>query len=322
MRFAKLCGFTMVFWAMAGMSAALPQTYPSKTIEFAVHTGPGGGMDLIARIVADIINREKMTPYPVVVVNKVGGSGAVATNYVAERKDDHILFPIPSTTFAGVFLKAKVHAARKDFIPLAMLGEDVQVFAVQEKSPYKTLKDLVAAAKEKPKKLVAGFGSVGGTGHLIGFMFAQKAGIELTYLSHKSGGDAVISLLGGRVDLCPENPSEIIQHVRAKKLRLLAIGSPERHPALPGVPTLKEQGFDVDMSSGRGFVAFKGIPPSAVNYWGTIFKKAYENETYQNYLKENMMRMIFLSGADFGKVLEKKHEQLLVVLKDLGLMRK
>jgi len=314
--------FAMVFGATISMSGALAQNYPSKTVEFAVHTGPGGGMDLIARIVADIISREKMVPYPVVVANKVGGGGAVATNYVAERKDDHILFPIPSTTFVGVFLKAKVQATRQDFVPLAMLGEDVQVFAVQEKSPYKTLKDFVASAKEKPKKVISAFGSVGGTGHLIAFMFAQKAGIELTYLSHKSGNDAVISLLGGRGDLCTENPSEMIQHVRAKKLRLIAIGSAERHPALPDVPTLKEQGFDVDMASGRGFVAFKGISPKAVNYWGAIFKKVYENEAYQNYLKENMMRLIFLSGPEFGKVLEKKHAQLLVVLKDLNLLRK
>jgi putative tricarboxylic transport membrane protein len=304
------------------MSSASAQTYPSKTIEFVVHTSAGGGSDLFARLVADIINREKMIPQPVVVVNKSGGAGAVAVNYVAERKDSHIIFTAPSATFVGVFLKAKVQATRPDCVPLAMLGQDVQVFAVQASSPYRSIKDLVAAAKQKPKKVTVGFGTIGATGHLIAFVFAQKAGIEFNYLSHKSGGDAVISLLGGRVDLCTENPSEMIQHVRAKKLRLIAIGSAERHPALPDVPTLKESGYFADISTARGFTAFKGIPDEAVNYWVSVLKKVYGNETYQKYLKENMMGSIFLSGGEYAKFLDAKHQVLYPAFKDLGLLRK
>ncbi len=322
MRFSKLGAFTMIFLAMGSMNAALAQTYPSKPVEFVVHTPPGGGSDLFARLVGDIINRGKMVPHPVVVVNKSGGAGAVAVNYVAERNDSHIIWAAPSGTFLGVFLKAKVQATRQDFIPLAMLGQDVQVFAVQEKSPYKTLKDLVAAAKKKPKMVTVGFGTIGAAGHLVAFMFAQKAGIELNYLSHKSGGDAVISLLGGRVDLCTENPSEMIQHVRAKKLRLIAIVSEGRHPALPDVPAIKEGEYGGVYTVDRGFVAFKGIPDEAVKYWVSVFKKVYDNQTYQNYLKDNMMQSIFLSGGEYAKSLDARNQMLYPLWKALNLLRK
>lgn len=298
------------------------QSYPTKPIEFVVHTAPGGGSDLFARLIADIINKGKLTTQPVVVLNKAGGGGAVALNYVAEKNDPHTVFVVPTTTHVTAFMRAKIQANREDYKPVAMLGGDVNIFAVREESQYKTVKDLVSAAKEKPKKVTVGFGSIGATGHMVSYLFARNAGIEFNYLSHKSGGDAVVSLLGGRIDMVPENPSEMIQHVQAKKIRIIGIASASRHPALADVPTLKESGYPTVLELGRGFVAFKGITDDQVKYLVSALKKVYEKDQFQNYLKENMMRAIFLEGREFGKYLDEKYDMLFPVIKELGLLHK
>ena len=305
--------------AVVGPSQA--QSYPTKPIEFVVHTGPGGGSDLFARLIAETINRGKMTSQPVVVVNKDGGGGAVALNYVAERKDPHTIFVVPTTTFATAFMRAKIQAAREDYKAIAMLGGDINVVAVREDAPYKTVKDLAAAAKDKPKQLVVGFGSVGATGHMVAHLFARGAGIQFNYLAHKSGGDAVVSLLGNRVQLVTENPGEMIQHVQAKKIRIIAIANETRHPDLPDVPTIKES-YPVALELGRGFMAFKGISEAQINYLSSALKKVFGVESFQSYLKQNMMRSVFLDGKEFDKYLDDKYKVLYPVIEELGLLRK
>lgn len=299
------------------------QSYPTKPIEFVVHTAPGGGSDLFARLIADTINRGKMTSQPVVVVNKDGGGGAVALNYVAERKDPHTVFVAPTTTFVTAFMRAKIQAQRGDYKPVAMLGGDINVFAVRDDSPYKSVKDLAEIAKQKPKQVVVGFGSVGATGHMVSHLFARAAGIQFNYLSHRSGGDAVVSLLGGRVDMVPENPGEMIQHVRAKKIRIIAVASETRHAALPDVPSIKEAGYPgAALELGRGFVGFKTMPDESVQYLTAVLKKVFEMESYQAYLKQNMMRSVFLESKEFDKYLDNKYKLLHPVIEELGLLRK
>ena len=298
------------------------QSYPTKPIEFVVHTAPGGGSDLFARMISDTINRGKMTSQPVVVVNKDGGGGAVALNYVAERKDPHTIFVVPTTTFVTAFMRAKIQAPREDYKAIAMLGGDINIIAVREDSPYKTVKDLVDIAKQKPKQVVVGFGSVGATGHMVAHLLAQAAGIQFNYLSHRSGGDAVVSLLGGRVDMVPENPGEMIQHVQAKKVRIIAVASETRHPALPDVPTIKESGYPAALELGRGFMGYKVMSDESVNYLSSVLKKVFEMESYQNYLKQNMMRSVFLESKEFDKYMDVKYKVLYPVIEELGLLRK
>jgi putative tricarboxylic transport membrane protein len=321
MKQIAICAAILVS-VVVGAAVSQAQSYPTKPIEFVVHTAPGGGSDLFARLIADSINKGKLTSQPVVVVNKAGGGGAVALNYVAERKDPHTIFVVPTTTFVTAFMRAKIQAQREDYRAIAMAGVDINVFAVREESAYKTAKDLAAAAKAIPKGVVVGFGSVGATGHMVAHLFARSAGIQFNYLSHKSGGDAVVALLGGRLDMVPENPGEMLQHVKAKKVRIIAVASDARHPDLPGVPTLKESGYPAVLELGRGFMGFKNMSNEAVNYLGTALKKVFDMPSYQGYLKENMMRSVFLLDKEFGAFLDEKHKALYPVIEELGLLRK
>jgi putative tricarboxylic transport membrane protein len=321
MKQIAICAAILMFVA-AGVVPSYAQSYPTKPIEFVVHTAPGGGSDLFARLIADTINRGKLTSQPVVVVNKDGGGGAVALNYVAERKDPHTIFVVPTTTFVTAFMRAKIQAPREDYKPIAMAGGDLNVFAVREESAYKTPNDLAAAAKAKPKGVVVGFGSVGATGHMVAHLFARAAGIQFNYLSHRSGGDAVVALLGGRLDMVPENPGEMMQHVKAKKVRIIAVASESRHLALPDVPTLKESGYPAVLELGRGFVGHKTMSDEAANYMTAALKKVFDMESYQGYLKQNMMRSVFLDGKAFGGFMEEKYKALRPVIEELGLLRK
>lgn len=295
--------------------------YPSKPVEMVVHTAAGGASDIIARMIIDVISREKLCPQPITVVNKVGGGGAVAVNYVAERKDPHILNFISTTNYLGSFMKAQIHATPQDFVPIAMFYEDLNVYAVGSTTPYKDLKDLIADAKKEPKKVIFGFGAVGGSGHILGFMLAKAAGVEFNYLPHKSGSEAIISALAGRISLISENPSELMSQVSAGKLRMVGLPTPERHPALPDVPTLKELGYDVVFGTARGIVAFKGIPDEAVSYWAAIFKKVSENARFKSFIKENMAREEFLAEAKFGAYLDRHHKLMEPIVAQMGLKK-
>jgi putative tricarboxylic transport membrane protein len=300
----------------------IAQSYPTQPVEFVVHAAPGSGSDFFARLVSDIINKNKWMPKPTVIVNKVGGGSAIALNYVAERNDPHTLLVTASTTQITAFMKAKIQAGIKDYTYLALMGEDVNTIAVREESPFKTVKDLIKEAKKKPKGITVGFGSVGATGHLIPFALSKMAGVEFNYLPHKSGGDAVVSLLGGRVDFVTENPDEMLPHVRAKKVRIIAFATEERVKQLPEIPTLKELGYPVVLAPARGFQGPKNTPPEVAKYLISVFKKVYDSPPFQDYLKENMMRPIFITGEEFTKYVDDYYQKLYPLIRDLGLLHK
>jgi putative tricarboxylic transport membrane protein len=114
----------------------------------------------------------------------------------------------------------------------------------------------------------------------------------------------------------------MIQHVQAKKIRIIAVASETRHPALPDVPTIKESGYPVALELGRGFMGYKVMSDESVNYLSVVLKKVFETESYQNYLKQNMMRSVFLESKEFDKYMDVKYKVLYPVIEELGLLRK
>jgi putative tricarboxylic transport membrane protein len=221
----------------------------------------------------------------------------------------------------SAFMKAKIQGEFEDYVPVAMFMDESNVYAINAEAPYKDLKGLVAYAKKNPKKITAGFGSIGGTGHLLAYMLAKQAGVEFNYLAHKSGGEAVIGLLAGRIQLVPENPSEMLQHVKAGKLKIIGDPSEKRHPDMPDVPTLRELGYDVVFGSARGVVAFK--PSDEVrSYWAGVFKKVFENEKFQNFMKENMMAPNYKTGPELVRFFNDKYKLVRPIAEEMGLVTK
>ncbi len=300
-----------------------PQSFPTKPIELVVHTNPGGGADLFGRYVADIINREKLLPQPMAVVNKAGGAHAVAANYAASRRGDpHVVLTIAHSSFLVVPAVSGLDVGLDKFVPIVLYGLDSHSVTVRADSPHKNLKDLIAAAKRAPKSVLVGVGSMGGTAHMLGHLLEKQTGVQFNYIGLKGGGEAILGVLGGHYNVCFENVSEIMDHVKANKLRVLAIGSEKRLPFLPDVPTVKEEGIPLTAGLGRGFVAPAGIPKEAHGKLIEVFEKAHRTAAWKDYANRNVFEDVFLKGEQFGEWLKKEQPQLVQFARDAGLVKK
>lgn len=201
---------------------------PDRPIEFIVQAAAGGGSDIFARTMGKIMTDEKIVTVPVNVVNKPGGSGAVADLYVRGKHGDPHVIATATGSYLTTPIQGHSPVSYRDFTNVAVLCVEDYVAVVRADSPYKTLKNLVAAARKKPNGIRIGGSSVGSSDSIIENRLEKAAGIQLNYIVFQSGGEVNAALLGGSVDLAGPNPSEAAQLIAAGRLRAIAMFSPER----------------------------------------------------------------------------------------------
>ena len=298
------------------------QSYPSKPIELVSPTGAGGGSDLVARTVAEIIGKEKLLPQPLVIQNRPGGGGAVGQVHVAAKRADPYIVLVAGTSLLTVPVRTGLDAGLDKFQPLGMIGVDLNSVAVREDSPYKTVKDLVAAARANPKSINIGITFPGGTAHSLMYRLEQLTGAKFNTVSFKSGTDAVAAVLGGHVHATAENLGEIMPHVEGKKLRLLAIPAMKRMPQVPNVPTLKELGYDIHSGAFRGFVAPAGIPKDAVTVLETAFARVHKSAQWREYMTRNLYEDVYMNADEFTRYLSSQQAEFNRFLTEMGLALK
>ena len=298
--------------AMGCVGIAQAEWTPTKPVEFIVHTGPGGGSDLLARAVAQMMEKEKLVPVRMQVLNKPGGNGAVAAAAVSEKKDDpHTLGFITSVWIAGPLTSSEAKITVHDLKPIAQLLLDPAVFAVRADSPYKTLKDFIEAAKKSPGSLKQSGGSVTSRDNIIRQTLQHSTGAKWAFVSFQGGGERLAALLGGHVDIMVIEPQEAGEQVRAGKLRVLAQLADHRLPAYPDAPTLKEAGFDVTPTPQiRAVVAPPEMPADAAAYWEGRFVKLRETPSWKKYVQDNQLEDAFLPGAELKRSMAEIERQL------------
>lgn len=294
--------------AAAILAAALPaaaQFTPTKPVDLIVHTGPGGGSDLLARAMATMIEKEKLVPVRINVMNKPGGNGAVAAAALAERKDDpHTLGLVTSVWIAGPLTSSEAKITVHDLKPIAQLMLEPAVFAVRADSPYKSLKEFVDAAKAKPGSLKQSGGSVTSRDNIIRLSLQHATGAKWQFVSFQGGGERLAALLGGHVDIMVIEPQEAGEQVRAGKLRVLAQLSEKRLPNYADVPTLREAGFDVKSTPQiRAVVAPPQQSEAASKYWEGVFAKLHATETWKKYIRDNQLEESFKPGPELKKTI-------------------
>jgi putative tricarboxylic transport membrane protein len=311
----------MVLAAAFALAAGQAGAYqPARTVEVVVHTGPGGGSDLLARAVATMIEKEKLLPVRMQVVNKTGGGGAVAAAYLAEKKGDQNTIGF----FTGVWLtnpltteKAKV--TLRDLTPIARLVLEPALIAVKADSPYKTLKDFIEAAKQKPGELKQSGGSITSRDNVVRQLLQKETGARWAFISFPGGGERLAALLGGHVQMMVIEPEEAGEHIRAGTLRVLAQVNDTRLPAFPNVPTVKEAGFDVPVvPQVRGVVAPPGIPAENVAYWEDVFRKLTRTASWKQFLEKNQFEDGYQNAAELGKFYDQFTDQMRGILKEAG----
>jgi putative tricarboxylic transport membrane protein len=312
----------VLFLLAAGSYPCAAQTFPSKPIELISPTGAGGGSDLVARMVADIVAKEKLLPQPMVVVNKPGGGGAIGVTYAAGKRGDPYTIVLAATTLVTVPLRTGLDVGLDKFQPLAAIGLDLNSLAVREDSPYRTVKDLVAAARANPKSINIAITFPGGSAHGLMYRLEKLAGVKFNTVSFKSGTDAVTAVLGGHVHATAENLGEVMPHVETKKLRLLGVPAGKRPAGLPDVPTLKEQGFDVQAGGLRGFAAPAGIPRDAVKVLENVFAKVHKSVAWRDYMARNMYEDVYMNAEELGRYLAAQKVELTQFMTEMGLVLK
>jgi putative tricarboxylic transport membrane protein len=293
--------------ALAGFSGlAQAQWKPTKTVDVIVHTAPGGGNDLLARAVSQMLEKEKLLPVRMQVINKPGGNGAVAAAAIAEKKGDpHTLGFITSVWIANPLTTSEAKVTLHDLTPVARLLLEPAVFAVRADSPYKTLKDFIDAAKAKPGELKQSGGSVTSRDNIIRQTLQQHTGATWAFVSFQGGGERLAALLGGHVDMMVIEPQEAGEHVRAGKLRVLAQIAEKPLPAYPNVPTLKQAGFDVVATPQiRAVMAPPGTPKEVLAYYEDLFAKLRQTASWKKYVEDYQLEDAYTNGADLGKSIE------------------
>jgi putative tricarboxylic transport membrane protein len=293
---------------------------PAKPVEFVTHTGPGGGGDVIARAISTAMEKEKLMPVRLQVVNKTGGGGATAMAYLMEKKGDtHTIAVYTGLWFTNPLMREEARVTMKDLTPLVGLVREPAMLVVKSDSPYKTLKDFIDAAKQQPGQLKQSAGSLGARDWVVRQLLMKNTGANWAYISFPGGGERIAALLGGHVNIMLIEPQEAGEHIRAGNMRVLAAVSEKRLAPFPNVPTIKEAGFDVpNVPQVRGIVAPPGIPADAVAYWEELFGRFVKSPSWRKYLEDNLFEDGFQRSAELAKFVDQYPETVRAILKEGG----
>lgn len=290
-------------------------SFPEGPVNLVVNYGAGGNTDVASRNLAK--GMEPFLKQPIVVVNKPGAMGTLGPAYLTNQKNDGYTFGV--VTYSTVAIAPhlmKVPYTIDDFEFIAGFGRFRYGVAVQADSPYKNMQDLVNAAKKGDGLF---FGAPSAPNNLAMFELAKITGAKLEQTLYKSGAETVTALLSGQVDVIVQNPSDIIPHVKAGKLRLLASASPIRWPEFPDVPTIKEQGFPVAIDSWLGVAAPKGTQQEKVKALEAAVLAAMDDPSVQENSKAIGVDPVGLTGAEYKKALADGYRIMGKAIKDANL---
>ena len=300
-----------------GMSWAQAPSYPNKSIRMIIPSTPGGGTDFIGRLVSTRLT--ELNGWQVVPDNKPGAGGNIGTEFIARAAPDG--YTIGMGNFAPMAVNKTLFGnLRYDpetaLSPIILIEKGPLILVVNPNSPYKTIQDIVTAAKAKPGTLTFSSGGIGGSHQLSAELFMQNAGIQMIHVPYKSGSAGLTDLMAGNVDMMFDQMYSAVPSIRADKLRPIAITSKKRSPLFPNVPSFAELGYPkVEVLNWQGFIAPAETPKPIID----ILNKA-ANEA----LKDPQLRELMLSQgneigggtpADFAALIKSEAAKWSVVVK-------
>jgi tripartite-type tricarboxylate transporter receptor subunit TctC len=288
--------------ALAAGPAIAQETYPARPVTFINPFPPGGAVDVVARPLASVL--EPILKQPAVIETKAGAAGQVGAQFAAAAKPDGytILMHIVSISgFAEVdkLFGRPVKFTRDDFIPIARFIADPMVLVVNDKQPYKTIKEFVDDAKNRPNQLIFSSSGLYGALHLPTALFAKAAGIQMRHLPTAGGGPALTAILGNNSQVLVSSIAAANAQMKAGKLRPLACFGAQRAPALPEVPTMKELGFDVEFYLWVGMFAPKGTPTPIITTLRDASGKAAADDKFKQAMTNLGQDVAYLDQAEF-----------------------
>jgi putative tricarboxylic transport membrane protein len=315
---AALAAFVVTACNSGSGSSGSAEDYPSKQLDWTIAFGPGGGNDLMARKLVQIIQDEKLYPADIAVENREGGSGATGWGYLMSKAGD----PYNVSTTSGSFLTTPLQAdpgwTYKDFTHVGLMATDDALLLVDGKKPIKTYEDWVKFAKSKGGKVVVGGIGTVNVDFILQSMIAKKEGYEIEYVPYNEEGQVQTSLLSGALDAMVSNPGSILGQVEAGEMTPLLFTGQERLAALPNVPTGVEKGMTDLPSMPRGLILPPEVPDFARDWWIKTMQQVAKSPQWKDYLDKNYLTRDELWGDDFTAYLEKTTNEFETTLKEQG----
>lgn len=295
--------------------------YPSKPVQIFVPFPPGGVADITARPLAHVMGR--LARQSVAVVNKPGAGGSVGAAQAARATPDGytLLLALSSISVLPVADRLQGRSAAYEldqFSPVALISADPTVLVVRTDGPYKTLKDLVDAAKAKPGTINYGSSGVYGTLHVAMEIFAQAADVKLFHIPYQGGGPAVAALLGGQIDALASGPAAAIGQIKAGKMRALAVWGDKRLAAMPDVPSMKELGYDATFYIWSGLFAPAATPQPVMVALRELVKRTVEDPEFKEAMDKVETPIAYLDAPQFKAFVDRDAGRLKVAVERIG----
>lgn len=301
--------------------SALAQWAPTERVTMVTHSAPGTGNELMLREIADIWNKNKIVPRQVGVESVTGSQGEKARRYVTfQNKGNPHMLATYTPQSLNLPMLINSDTGWRSFTPIALMAVDPMLLVVNAESPWHSVRDLLDAAKQKPKQILQGGGSYGSSASMSGKLLEEFGGVQFSYTPFRGAGEAIPQLLGKHVHFMMENPAEMAQHVKAGKLRALA--STEKLDQLPDVPRFEDAGVTTRFPKQfRGVMAPQGISTEAAQYWVQALGKVRETRQWKDYVERTALVDSWTTGSALVAFFEQEEKTYMRLNKEMGLLK-
>ena len=330
MNFSRMVRAVSACFVAVAACAAQAAWEPTKSVEFVVPAGTGGGADQMARFIQGVVAKNNLMKQPLIVVNKGGGAGAEGFLEVKGAKGDPHKIIITLSNLFTTPMATGVPFNWKDLTPVSMMALDQFVLWVNAESPYKTAKEYVEAVKKAgPNKF-----KMGGTGsrqedQIITVAIEKQTGAKFTYIPFKGGGDVAVQLVGKHIDSSVNNPIEAVAQWRGGKLRPLCVFDDERMPykqkvtesmSWYDIPPCKQAGLDVDYVMLRGIFMAPGVTEDQKVFYVGLMKKVRETPEWKEFMEKGAFNTTALMGDDYRTWVAKEEQRHQQLMKEAGFL--
>ena len=311
---AALAGLGALAVAAIGGAWAEPVAYPHKVVTLVTHSSPGGGSDVFLREMSKHLGKYIGATF--IVENVQGGSGARAMSRLAAAKPDGSVFYATTPTYIYTSLLSKPSNTFRDLEPLVNVFTDAEVVYTRVDGPFQSLKDVIAHAKDKRGRW--GVANPASLERMAAERLKQASGVNAAVVSHEGGGDMMINVLNGTLEIGVGEVQEIRSQLEGKKVRILATFNAERLPDFPDVPTVKESGFDVVLKKFRGLAGAKGMPAEIVAAWEKAVPQLLNDPEYKKVYGAESLVPNFIPHDAYVKFVNEFAETSETFLKETG----
>ena len=305
---------SLLMFAVMGVQA---QSWPAKPVRVVVAFAPGGSLDFVTRIVSERLSQDLGQQF--VVENRAGANGNVGAEYAARQPaDGYTVLAHADALVSSAHVYRLNYDALKDLVPVVQFTRQPLVLAVHPSLGVNSVAELVAEAKKNPGLGYATSGSGSGQ-HMVGEWLAKLAGIKLTHVPYKGGGQAITDLVGGQVKIGSLGSTPVMPHYKAGKLKIIAQTTAKRAPSLPEVPTYQEQGLAIEIDQWLGLLVPAGTPADVVRRLNAATAKVLAMPAVQERFAPQGLEVASGSPEEFAKLYRSDYEKYGRLVKDLGI---